>query len=117
MPIQKDFYSSWQEAGKAAIRLGIKNLREYFLSYKKDGRLPCNPNKFYSNFPGWQVFLGSVPKNFYLTWQQASEATLQLKIKSWAEYSLRYKEDKRLPSSPDSFYDNFPGWKKFLRKE
>jgi hypothetical protein len=39
------------------------------------------------------------------------------KIKSAREYHLRYKQYEGLPSLPEKYYKNFPGWPKFLGKE
>ena len=93
--------------------MGIQNrAEEYFANYKKDNRLLRNPHKKYSDFPGWKVFLGGI--DFYPTWQEASKAAQALGIKSQNEYGKRYKEDARLPASPNSFYSDFPGLQVFL---
>ena len=55
---KKNFYPTWQEAAEAARRLGIKRSIDYYYVYKGDGRLPSNPGKFYSDFPGFKKFLG-----------------------------------------------------------
>ena len=52
------YYPTWQEAAEAARRLGIKRSIDYYYVYKGDGRLPSNPGKFYSDFPGFKKFLG-----------------------------------------------------------
>jgi len=51
-------YPSWQEASKAAIALGISTAPSYSPTYKKDPRLPSNPDRRYPDFPGWSTFLG-----------------------------------------------------------
>jgi superfamily II DNA or RNA helicase len=51
------FYPTWQEASKAAIRLGIRSGFHYSKLYKKDRRLRGNP-RAYPGFPGWGKFLG-----------------------------------------------------------
>lgn len=54
--------------------------------------------------------------DLYPTWQEASEATISLGIKSSPEYRNNYKSDARLPSDPVNYYNNFPKWKVFLGK-
>lgn len=112
----REFYPTWQEASKAAIALGIRNKHEYEnqMFYKKDSRLPSSPQQVYADFPGWIVFLGNQPKNFYPTWQEASGAAIALGIKTQVEYRKRYKEDPRLPASPEQVYADFSVWKVFL---
>jgi len=51
-------YPTWREAGKAAVKLGIRVYRgDYTVKRKKDPRLPSNPESSYSDFPGWPRFL------------------------------------------------------------
>ena len=45
----------------------------------------------------------------YATYAEASTATQALGIKSMAEYKTLFKEDPKLPASPDRFYKNL-GW-------
>jgi len=115
-------YPTWQKASMAAMDLGIKDRINYVSKkkYLKDLKLPANPHVFYSNFPGWTKFLtGKKEIKKYKTWEQASGAAKKLGIKSKQAYVHRgdYKQDPRLPSSPHTFYKNFPGWPKFLGKE
>jgi hypothetical protein len=56
-------------------------------------------------------------EKFYLTWKEASIAAQSLKIKSSIEYAERYKEDPRLPSKPQTQYQDFPGYVTFLSRE
>lgn len=112
-------YETWQLASEAAIRLGIKNIREYHERYKEDSRLQVNPDGFYSDFPGFEVFLGKTPKKLYSTWEEASKIAIGLGIKSRQDYQFRkrYKEDEKLPAVPERTYGNFPGWDIFLGKK
>lgn len=111
---ERQIYPTWQEAGAAAVKLGITTYTEYKAHYKEDQKLPSEPNKSYPNFPNWRVFLGRHEKSFYRTWQQASKAAIALGIKKQVEYRKRYVEDPRLPSSPDVCYPSFPRWRVFL---
>uniref|UniRef100_UPI0015F3846D integrase repeat-containing protein n=1 Tax=Vibrio sp. B1FIG11 TaxID=2751177 RepID=UPI0015F3846D len=57
-------------------------------------------------------------KKFYATINQASKAAIGLGIQSKQEYQQRYKEDERLPSSPNKAYANdWVDWFSFLDKE
>jgi superfamily II DNA or RNA helicase len=111
---QVDFYPTWQEASEAAVKLGIPSVMEYFRSYRKDTKLPSRPNQMYSNFPGWKVFLGGSKK--YPTWETACDAAAFLQIKNQRDYSEKYSNDPRLPSSPRTKYKDFPGWEIFTKK-
>ncbi|MEN8252172.1 MAG: integrase repeat-containing protein [Patescibacteria group bacterium] len=54
-------------------------------------------------------------KMFYGTWQRASEEALKIEdIKTINDYRKLYKENDRLPSNPDKFYEDFPSWIVFL---
>ena len=117
------FYSTCEEASRAAQTLGIRNSKEYNRRYKEDKMLPAAPREKYSDFPGWDVFLAieerrprwQKPK--YATCQQASVAARKLAISSKKEYSEKYKCDKLLPSVPDKVYPDFPGWDVFLGRK
>lgn len=111
---RKNFYPTWQEAGEAVVALGVTTSLEYPLQYKQDKRLPQQPSQYYSDFPGWKVFLGT---KHYPTWKKASKALIVLGIRSIKEYRQRYNEDPRLPSAPRQSYSDFPGWSIFLGRK
>ncbi len=112
-----DPYLTWQEAGKAARKLGVKTNRDYLRLYKKDPRLPCQLYRVYPDFPGSVVFFGGEVHEKYETWQMARKAARKLGIKTYTEYKKRSKEDPRLPLTPEGFYDNFPGYAPFLGRK
>ncbi|MDE2038022.1 MAG: DEAD/DEAH box helicase family protein [Patescibacteria group bacterium] len=111
---EPNFYPIWQEASAAVIKLGIDTQRTYSREYRKDARLPGNPRQFYKDFPGWNKFLGN---DRYSTWQEAAAAAKKLGVTFPEEYRKRYKEDPRLPSSPNKRYPDFPGWTIFFGRE
>jgi len=119
----KTFYPTWEDASRVAQKLGARTKREYESVFKKDSRLMMRPDKFYSDFPGWKIFLGTgtekrrMGEMIYPTWKEASHAVRNKGITTKPEYMVRYKEDPRLPSNPNRVYKNFPGWKIFLGKE
>ena len=111
---EQEFYLTWQEAGRAAQKLGIKTRREYRSRYAEDPRLCSMPDRHYADFPDFVTFLGGQTKNFYPTWQAASKSARRLGIKAFAEYRSRYTEDPRLCSMPDRHYADFPDFVTFL---
>ena len=111
-------YLTWQEASKAAVKIGISNSKQYQKNYKIDPRLVFAPNLFYKDFPGWAVFFGRYKKEpIYLTWQEASKAAIELKIKSILDYRKKYKADLKLRADPNRVYKDFPGFDIFLGKK
>ncbi len=115
--IERDFYPTWHEASSAALVLGLSSESEYVERYREDSRLPSNPSRFYVDFPSWPQFWGRQDKKFYTTWQEASRAVRRLGFNSEKPYKEKYREDPRLPSNPNAFYPNFPGWTKFFGRE
>lgn len=112
---RKNFYSTWQQASRAALRLNIKTWPKYMAEYRQDPLLPFAPQRYYKDFPGWPKFF--LRKGFYPNWKLASRAVVQLGLSSRKSYDRGYKQDSQLPSNPQSHYPNFPGWPKFLGKE
>ena len=54
-----EFYETWQEAGRAAKKIGITNQASYRELYSLDNKLPRNPDIYYKGkgYPGLRVFL------------------------------------------------------------
>lgn len=112
----KRFYPTWQAASRAIKKHHYQSQREYYRHYREDPRLPSNPQRRYSDFPGWGVFLrGEGTEPFYPKLSQASRAARRSKLRTKEEYKNNYKKDPRLPSSPNIEYEDFPGWPIFLR--
>lgn len=110
------FYSTWEEASSASIGLGICTPMMYRDLRENDSKLPSHPNSYYADFPGWAVFLGRKKKTFYGTWKEASVVAIGLGFTIPHHYRKDYKKDSHLPSDPDKFYSDFPGWNEFLGK-
>ncbi len=117
--LQTDTYKTCNEAAIAARKLGIRSCIQYSREklYKQDPKLPAAPDQIYTDFPGWEKFLGTDERDFYKTWQEASIAAIQLGIKNGREYSKTYGQDPFLPFHPSIQYKDFPGWSKFLGKK
>jgi hypothetical protein len=113
--IKFSHYSTWQEASKAAIGLGIQTPKQYKQRRKEDPRLPSHPEATYKDFPSFSEFFGRSKREVYETVEEAAEAARKLGCKNWSEYELRYKEDPKLLREPWSRYGlkGFP-WNTFL---
>lgn len=103
-------YKTWQECTEAVKELTPlpTTASEYSVVYKKNPRLPSNPNIIYSDFPGWSIFLGRIEEhdkknNKYGTWQEAALAIKKLNPvpTSVSEYRKLKNQDSRLPYRPD----------------
>lgn len=114
---KKSFYETYDEASKAARKLGIKSGDEYRKRYSEDVRLCSSPDVYYKDsWKGMPDFLGYSRKTFYATYNEASKASCRLKITTGQEYSKRYKEDPKLPSEPKNHYKHdWVDWQTFLR--
>ncbi len=116
---EKDCYETLKEASEAVKKLGIKSILEYKERYKEDPKLHADPSKFYKNFSSWGEFFGTwrvhrKSVETYLLWQDAAVAANKFGITGAPSYRENYKKDPKLPSSPQSRYKEFPGWKEFI---
>jgi len=112
---KNNFYATCLEASLATQKLGITTSVQYKQLYKKDPRLPSNPQKIYSKtWQNWACFLN---KLIIFTYQEASHAAQALGITTIKEYLTHYKEDPRLPSNPKKTYaQNWQGFPSFLNQ-
>jgi len=114
-----DYYQTWQEAGKVCVAMGVRNQIDYFDRHKAiDKRLPSTPMAYYKDWPGWDLFLGHLRRDFYKTLQEASLAAIRGGITDEVDYSKRYKTlDSRLPGAPNTKYKkDWVSWLEFLGK-
>jgi hypothetical protein len=98
-------YVTYEQWLKAVNVLGIKCALDYKKRFKRDVHLPSNPNLHYKEFEengGFQVLL--IPDKFYKTYREWKSAIVLLDIKSWKDYTIRYKEDPKLFSNPTKLY-------------
>jgi hypothetical protein len=91
--------------------MGIKGKTTYEKRRKEDLGLPSDPSVYYADkgWVSWPDFFGGKRSEYYPTYEEAQRAVKKLRIKSYAEYRQRYKEDPKLPSHPDGYYYN-KGW-------
>ncbi|MCU8040431.1 hypothetical protein L5M37_18445 [Shewanella sp. SM69] len=115
---ENKFYASLAEAQLAAKAIGITTQADYQQRYRDDPRLPSSPNATYStDWQTWPTFLGTENK-FYASLAEAQLAAQTLGITSQPEYQQRYREDPRLPSTPNTNYSaDWQSWPTFLGKE
>ncbi|MGU9817576.1 VPA1269 family protein [Pseudomonas sp. LF135] len=114
-------YETYADARFAAQKMVIKTREEYLERYHEDPRLPASPSVLYANFDwiDWYDFLGKEKFNPYTAYSDAQVAAENMVISSKVEYTIRYRENSKLPSRPDTLYAN-AGWKDwfdFLGKE
>ncbi len=116
-----DFYSTYTEAQAAAQALGIKSQSDYKRRYREDPRLPASPDRIYAatGWIDWYDVLGNERPDLYPTYSEAQAAAQALGIKSLSDYKKRYREDPRLPASPDRIYaaTGWIDWYDFLGNE
>ncbi|MCO7635100.1 VPA1269 family protein [Pseudomonas guariconensis] len=113
-PIEK--YLTLSEARSAVARLGISTVAHYNTDHHKDPKLPGDL-RFYPEFTNWLDFIGkSKYKNFYQSISEASRAALALGIDSRFQYIelKRYKDDPKLPATPNYYYPEWKGWSHFF---
>ncbi|RJG13654.1 integrase [Pseudomonas cavernicola] len=103
-------YYEYFDAKLAVQKLTILSYKDYLKRYQEDPRLPCNPNYHYEGkgWVSWNEFLG-IGRNIYFTYAEAQTAAQKLGIQTSHEYKRRYREDPKLPSSPNSYYAGV-GW-------
>lgn len=107
--IQPVRYSTIELASEAAIRIGLHSSDDYCKRYKEDPLLPSNPQKHYSKeWSGWPFFLKidnlKAGKGKYETYEEFISAVRRMGISSRGEYLIRYKEDSKFSSHPESLY-------------
>lgn len=103
-------YRTMSEASEAVIRIGIRSFNDYGARYRLDSMLPSQPHVLYSSeWKNWAFFLKvdnskKVGRGKYETFEEFVSAVDKLGVTSMGEYSLRYKEDPKLPSNGDRIY-------------
>jgi superfamily II DNA or RNA helicase len=112
------FYKTLAEAKKAVQDLDPVPMsrRGYMRVYKQDPKLPRAPYEMYPDeWVSWYDFLGT---GFYETLAEAKEAVQDLYPvpTTYSEYKQVYKQDPKLPNSPDVIYsDKWVSWHDFLQ--
>ncbi len=105
------FYATYAEAKAAVYAMGIISIYDYRRRSRSDPKLPTNPLKFYADqgWVDWYHFFGNEKRSFYETYIEARSAAQALRVKGQKDYQKRYREDPKLPSSPNDIYSK-SGW-------
>lgn len=105
MSAKKNFYS-YPKAQAAVHALSITTRAEYKKRYREDPRLPSSPNHVYADagWTDWFDFLGNERPDLYPTYAETQAAAQALGIKNQPDYHKRYREDPRLPATPNKAY-------------
>lgn len=105
------YYPTYAEFKAAVQSLRIKSQPEYKKLYRKDPKLPSNPETMYANagWEDWYRVFDRIRPSFYTTYAEAQAAAQFLKIKKQPEYAKRYRADPKLPSNPEATYKK-AGW-------
>ena len=131
--IRPDFYPTLAEASQAAQALGIQSREDYRSQYKQDPRLPAYPDRFYSDFIDWFVFLAYqrpfTPENIpdgYAVWAERMTEFLKKargasskKTRLCRFVRLFIIEKQPLLSSPEEFLlgkPDVPAYRHFLEQ-
>ncbi|MGD8173877.1 gamma-mobile-trio integrase GmtZ, partial [Vibrio sp. TRT 21S02] len=105
---KRPWYSTYAEANKAAIGLGIQSQNEYSQRYKEDERLPSRPNQVYAHdWTNWIQFL--LPR-YISNLKQFKTACAILKIKDSSQYRVTQKHYSQLPSKPEKRIPDWSNW-------
>lgn len=113
----KEKYPTINEAKAAVAALAFRSIADYRSRYRINVHLPAEPSVFYAKeWKSWSDFLGVPAKESkYDSLVQASIATRKLSIKTSKEYPQKYKQDQRLPATPERFYEEeWTSWSDFL---
>ncbi|WP_116827485.1 VPA1269 family protein [Pseudomonas syringae] len=112
------FYKTYDECKQAAKNLGISSWSDYQHKRLADTRLPANPDEKYKNrgWSDWYQFLDYKRYYHYELYSDAMIAVRKLKVRNRSEYEQQYKQDSRLPCSPQTYYayKGWMGWSYFL---
>lgn len=102
----------YEEARNVVQVAGFTNVRMYLSGYARYPGLPRHPEKIYSEWTSWTVFLATTPMMGY---QEAMRTARNAAITTGAEYSRVYRQYPGLPSNPNKTYAlQWPGWEAFL---
>lgn len=113
--VSEDKYETYDQFKKAVQTLGIKTQSEYWKRYQEDPELPYSPHLVYADeWEGWGRAMAGRRSYLCATWQEAKAIALPYNFVSRSEYENGYRDDDRLPSSPDKKFHDFPGWNDFL---
>lgn len=105
---------SYEEAKLVIHSLGFKKRKEWreYSCTARQKNIPSNPT-IYEEWGGWTDWLGTDIRNFY-SYEECQKYSISNGIKTKKEYGIHRIENKRLPSSPRTYYKEWIGWGDFL---
>ena len=116
-------YVSLEEIREMAIKENIQTSVQYLERRKKNDtfngkRLPAHPETFYPEWTSWNDVLVE-KESKHISLEEIKEMAKKENIKTSTQYQERRKKDpifngKIIPSNPDVFYENWPGWAEAL---
>ena len=119
-------FAPYEELKKILIAQGVKSARDYRLLRKENKgvfngwRIPSEPYIHYGNkWENWRVFLGK-PSLPFAPYEELKKILIDQGIKKSMEYFSWREKNKgvfngwRMPSSPNTHYDEWRGWPKFF---
>ncbi|WP_374439505.1 gamma-mobile-trio integrase GmtZ [Pseudomonas panipatensis] len=119
VPEVEPFYENLAEAKAAVARLNIRSWAEYAQRRHLDPRLPWDPRAKYpkKEWVGASAFFQVIRRHeeIYESMEEARAAVQKLPIYTGRSYSSFFRQDKRLPASPQKVYAReWKGWLYFL---
>ncbi|MDC6379875.1 VPA1269 family protein [Pseudomonas graminis] len=104
--------TTWQEAREVSLPFRFISYKDYNKRYSLDKRLPSDPRKKYSDFPGYDVFL--MP-DVYQILDDVRVAAQILRLKNRDEYREACLKYPVLPKEPEiQFATEWQGWPHML---
>ncbi len=92
-----------------------KNMpRIQFSSKAKNDKVTKAVKRRFSNQVDRKNKNPDLDRNVYETWKEAGDAAEKLGIKNEMQYSVLRMANYKLPIFPAKYYEDFPGWRKFL---
>ena len=113
----------WDQALKKARAAGLTTEKEYNAWQEDHPDMPRFPNKYrpYAEYwEGWNHFLGYVPGQDKLPWDQALKKARAAGLSSGLDYRAWQKDHPDMPYNPDTYRpyaEYWKGWRHFLGNE
>ena len=110
-------YETFETARVAARGLRFTSRQDYLANHdQQDRRLPHDPQRHYTEWAGWEDFLGL--EAIYLSYDEARKLVSENNVKSQQQYVALRKKYPRLPSQPMKVYRHQAvDWLTFLGNE
>lgn len=105
------YYESFNDAKSAARALAFTDRMDYVTNYNRDTRLFRDPVRNYTEWSGWDDYLGLD----FLSYKEAQALVQKENIQSRTQYFIHREHEPRLPNVPeDTWKKHWVDWPKFL---